>query len=126
MKQTLENILSIINNIEYKDWACRAESLGDGFYIQLGWDGIELEKFSGHTEETLIELTGRKWYISSHATNSEVIQTVFLAVKTAELHEIHENFKYKNKTVFNPHYNIEELVSKDISEDTRHNLTVVK
>lgn len=51
----------------------------------------------------------RKWYISPYATQSEVIQTAFKAVLTAEEHEVRENFTYKGRPIFAPHYNVEKL-----------------
>ncbi len=54
---------------------------------------------------------GRKWKLSGHMTDGEVVQTAFLAVTTALEHEARENFKYKGVSVFDPHYDIEALVA---------------
>lgn len=53
---------------------------------------------------------GRKFYISPHMTDGEIVQTIFLACKIAMEHELREQFKYKGVSVFDPHYDIEELV----------------
>lgn len=53
---------------------------------------------------------GRKWALSKHMTDGEVVQTAFLAIMTAMEHEIREQFKYKGQAVFDPHYNINKLV----------------
>ena len=47
--------------------------------------------------------SGRKWYISPHMTQSEIIHTAFKAVLTAEEHEIREAFLYRNQAIFAPH-----------------------
>ena len=59
---------------------------------------------------------GRKFYISPHMTDGEIVQTVFLACKIAMEHELREGFKYKGQAVFDPHYDIEKLVELRASE----------
>lgn len=52
---------------------------------------------------------GRKWYLSPHKTDGEVVQTAFKAVMTAMEHEIREMFTYKGVSIFDPHYDIDKL-----------------
>lgn len=56
-----------------------------------------------------VEQRGRKWYISPHMTNSEIVQTAFLAAKVAMEHELREMFKYKGKAIFGPHFSSDQL-----------------
>jgi hypothetical protein len=56
------------------------------------------------------EWHGRKWRLSAHMTPSEVVQTAFKAVLTAVEHETRENFKYRDVSIFDPHYDVERLV----------------
>lgn len=65
------------------------------------------------------EYRGRKWYISSHMCKSELVQTAFKAVMTFYEHEIRENFTYKGKRVFGPHFDVEELVAIADKTETR-------
>jgi hypothetical protein len=53
---------------------------------------------------------GRKWFLSNHMTRSEVVQTAFKAVLTAEEHEAREHFKYRGQSIFDPHYDVDKLV----------------
>ncbi|WP_150526786.1 hypothetical protein [Roseibium sediminis] len=53
--------------------------------------------------------TGRKWLLSEHMTEGEIVQTVFKAVLTAIEHEAREAFLYKGQAIFDPHYDIEKL-----------------
>ena len=53
---------------------------------------------------------GRKWYLSEHMTDDEIIKTIYAAFKTAIEHEIMEGFKVDGKILFNPHINFEELL----------------
>lgn len=53
---------------------------------------------------------GRKWRLSYHMTDGEIVQTAFMAVMAANEHETREKFTYRGVTVFDPHYDIEKLV----------------
>lgn len=57
-----------------------------------------------------ISWKGRKWPLSQHMTDGEIVQTAFLACMTAVEHEIRETFFYKGQPIFDPHYNIDKLV----------------
>lgn len=52
---------------------------------------------------------GRKWRLSSHMTDSEVVQTIFLAYQTAMEHDLREFFKWKGEAIFRPHFDIRVL-----------------
>jgi hypothetical protein len=53
---------------------------------------------------------GRKWFLSEHMTDGEVVQTALMACLAASEHEIREQFKYRGVSIFDPHYDIERLV----------------
>lgn len=46
---------------------------------------------------------GRKFYISEHMTDGEILRTAFLAVKLFEEHEINETFLVDGERFLNPH-----------------------
>ena len=46
---------------------------------------------------------GRKWYLSEHMTDDEIIKTCYAAFKACVEHEIMEGFKVDGKMLFNPH-----------------------
>lgn len=52
----------------------------------------------------------RKWNLSVHMTDGEIVQTAFKAVLTAMEHEVREKFTYRDVAIFDPHYDIEKLV----------------
>lgn len=52
---------------------------------------------------------GRKWYISDHMTDSEIVQTALKAVLTTMEHEVREEFTYNGEAIFGPHFSIEDL-----------------
>lgn len=51
----------------------------------------------------------RKWQLSCHMTRSELVQTAMKAVLTALEHEARENFKYRGRSIFDPHYDVDQL-----------------
>lgn len=53
---------------------------------------------------------GRKWWLSEHMTDGEIVQTALMACLAASEHEIREQFKYRGVSIFDPHYDIERLV----------------
>lgn len=55
--------------------------------------------------------TGRKWRLSPHMTDGEVVQTAFLALLTALEHEAREQFTFQGVSVFDPHFDIHKLVA---------------
>lgn len=68
----------------------------------------------------LLTWKGRKWYLSSHMTDDEVIKTAFCAVEAAIKHEIMEGFKVDNIVLFNPHVSFEALLQISSKEITRN------
>jgi len=60
---------------------------------------------------------GRKWYLSDHMTDDEIIKTAYAAFEMAVKHEILEGFKVDGKSLFNPHVDFEELlkIEKEIT-----------
>lgn len=57
------------------------------------------------------EWHGRKFYLSDHMTEDEVIKTAYLAFRLVVEHEVMEGFSVKGKVLFNPHVNYLELLS---------------
>lgn len=49
---------------------------------------------------------GRKWLLSLHMTETEVVCTAFKALEAAFDHELREHFTYKSVRVFDPHRSI--------------------
>lgn len=54
--------------------------------------------------------SGRKWRLSPHMTESEIVGTAFAAYKAWLEHEMMESFTYCGVAVFNPHISIQARV----------------
>jgi hypothetical protein len=53
---------------------------------------------------------GRKWYLSRHMTDDEIVKTIWLAFEIAVRHELLEGFTFGGKLVFNPHTPVDVLI----------------
>jgi hypothetical protein len=68
---------------------------GSGLYVQVGIVGVDNYKSSDNGQEKLVY--GRKWRVEPQLPSSEIIQTIFLALKKAREHEIRELFRLEHK-----------------------------
>lgn len=52
---------------------------------------------------------GRKWVLSLHMTDAEVVSTAWMAVQAAVLHELRELFRFDGAAIYDGHHGLEEL-----------------
>ena len=102
--QTIETIKAVIADCQYNDWMFRVD-INDGGtpYVQVLFKGKD--RITGKEEIQRC----RKWMLSFHMGNSEIVRTVFQAIQGAVAHELTEAFKYKGARIFNPHMDYDEL-----------------
>lgn len=118
----LDRVKQLVNRItlsclgkEFKvltNYDCKG---GDRVFIQIVYS---CECTKGGNEETW---KGRKYYLSEHMTDDEIIKTVYTAFEQCIKHEVMEGFKIDNKVLFNPHINFEELLKISHKEVVRKN-----
>jgi hypothetical protein len=53
----------------------------------------------------------RKWFISEHATASEIVQTALKCVLTSAEHRVRESFTYGGKRCYGPHFHVNALAA---------------
>ncbi|WGD31670.1 hypothetical protein AncyloWKF20_07580 [Ancylobacter sp. WKF20] len=102
---TNEEILSIISRITYKPgWSVLMGFDGDRPFIQAEVDETaEASLDSAKRDGSRTPWKSAKRYLSRHMCRQEVVGAVFGLLKDAELHEIHEWFRYRGASIFNPH-----------------------
>lgn len=118
------NFMSIIGKITYKP----------GWYFRTGLEEGRMWVQVGVTEEAEISFDpiagkkvpwrGAKHYLSPHMCRQEVVGTVYHAIERAEMHELSEWFRYKGRSIYNPHLDpdvLAEVASKKASFNTRVN-----
>jgi hypothetical protein len=59
----------------------------------------------------------RKWFISEHATESEIVQTALKCILTSAEHNVREHFSYCGTLVLGPHINISKVLELVRSEE---------
>lgn len=87
------------------------------FDHELTYDGREQNWVRVENPSATCNVTGdpapwksRKWLLSEHMTDGEVVFTVLKAILTAQEHETRELFKFDGVAVGNSHVNIHRLV----------------
>lgn len=109
--QTFETISALLFRIEYKNWKFHLEERADCFTLQIQF--LDKCVITGEYEIQYC----RKWFLSKHMTDNEIIRTAFLAVEIAERHELMEKFQLDGKLINNPHFDV--LQMKNIGISTR-------
>lgn len=94
-----EDCDQVLRDTSISDWSWQLIRLSRGWLLQVQF-------YATDTEGTLRLQSGRKWYVSPHATQSELVQTMLKAVLTATEHEVREKFLYRGKPIFGPHFDV--------------------
>lgn len=106
----VSRVNDVLDCLLYKSWFIQAYcDYGAGAYLQVTFTAPDWSKARGRYANPSVQQTGRKWRLSEHMTRSEIVQTAFLAVLTAEEHEAREQFLYKGRAIFGPHFDVENL-----------------
>lgn len=112
MSETREDICYrigvVLDSIAYKDWCLEWRFEPGNAYLQWRFNAPD---YSGGQVGGSKWWTTRKYQLSRHMTESELVQTAFLAALQAEEHECREAFRYMDKAPFNPHISVAALMS---------------
>lgn len=107
---TRQSVEKLILDIDFSDnypiFVCQDSS---GITIQIGVIGFDnFTPINAQKEQKIVY--GRKWRVEPQLPTSEIIQTVFLAIKSAREHEIRELFRLtcnsRSTTPFNNHHDL--------------------
>jgi len=121
-QHNLASVEKLVQEIEYHAqypiFVCQDET---GLYLQIGIIGYD--NYQAIDEQSSFKIVyGRKWRIEPQLPSSEIIQTAFLAIKTAREHEIRELFTLtqnnKTSTPFNNHHDLP-LLSHAINQNKK-------
>lgn len=89
-------------SVAYLDYTFDVEA-GERMYLQAKY--MERDIVTGELE---MQFT-RKWYVSREATKSEIVQTAFKCCITSAEHRCREDFKYRGRRIFGPHFDVDAL-----------------
>lgn len=126
-REELRNkVQAVLNRITtmgaWKHWMFDLRTNDQGLYFQV--------RFKEHCVRSGRDVmqSCRKWMLSEHMTDSEIVQTVFLAVKTATEHELRESFLFDGQPVFGPHFDLArfaEILERDEMRDARQHVELM-
>jgi len=108
---TLLSVEALVLDIDYDPrYPVFVSHENTGLYIQVGVIGMDNYPTNPSNESQTKIVYGRKWRVEPQLPSSEIIQTVFLALKKAREHEVRELFRlqHNNKTTtpFNNHHDL--------------------
>lgn len=104
MTITVDDIIDIVHSITYKPgWRILLGSGGDKggrYYIQVVVD--ETAGIDSVTKKPTSWKSGKR-YLSPFMCKQEIVGVCFSIIKEAEEHEMREWFRYKGRSIYNPH-----------------------
>lgn len=101
---SLTALAEVLERVVYAPKQFRYGYLGDGYFLQIVY--MEDDVRTGEPQQQ----RGRKWYVSKHATESEVVQTALGAALASAEHQVREAFMYRPtavdepRRVYGPHF----------------------
>ena len=101
----LKRIKMSVFGTDFRLHAARDKKYGQRVYLQVTFDAPCTK--TGKVQNW----PGRKWYLSDHMTDDEIVKTAYLAFQQAVTHELLEGFKVDGKPLFNPHTSFEALLT---------------
>lgn len=135
-EHTRKTAEAIICDVEYDEqfpiFVCEDAT---GIYLQVGIIGHD--NYGNATHRAKPKITyGRKWRLEPQLPTSEIVQTAFLALKSAREHEVRELLRFhqgeKSTTPFNNHHDLPlicqnvDLVSHNSHADDEFDLSHIR
>ena len=101
--QTKESLKKLISEVSYSDWEYHLCFKNEIPYLQITF--VAPDNMTG---EMALQ-SCRKWMLSYHMCDDEVLTTALKATLGAVEHETREQFKWKGQPIYRPHYDPKEL-----------------
>jgi len=98
-------LAGIVSRVSYERFDWDIGTMGEGFFVQICYYEKDVDTGKMNLQH------GRKWYVSTHATPSEVVQTMLKAALTSAEHRVREHFLVDDARAFGPHLDVDELVA---------------
>lgn len=112
--RTRDRFRALLADVEFRDWTLALEEDGTSLYLQWSFYAAD----SDDPREVGIQKC-RKWRVSYHAADAEVVQTAWAAALMAVEHEAREDFKYRGRRIYGPHQSLEALMTGSLDVDVR-------
>lgn len=124
MKSATE-IQAIISNIKvgtFPTWSIYFHAAGVDDLLTDCWLQIVAKEAVDHVTGDRVSWRGRKWRLSLHMTETEIVNTALLAYQNAMQHELLESFTYRGRRIYDPHRSVDAMIAAaDAGQlDVRH------
>jgi hypothetical protein len=103
-----DHFQDVLYRVAYKGWQFRVGGEPGRLWLQVAFSAPDNDT---DDRAWLTQQHGRKWLLSEHMTDSEVVQTAFKAVLAAEEHEARETFLVDGVAVLGPHFDLFKLAA---------------
>lgn len=112
MTRTFEEIQQVVKSCEagegsHVELIALRRDLRGSLYIQGEYHERDAE---GPVDGAPLLQKTRKWLVSPHSTDTEIVETVFAMLQRSADHRIREFFTYKGYPVKNRHISVDSLV----------------
>jgi hypothetical protein len=93
----------VLSDVKFFNYAFVVRESHGGVFLQGEYDDADI--YTGVVEKQKT----RKWLLSPDMTASEIVQTAFKLCMTSYEHRCREGFRFRGRTIFGPHFNVEDL-----------------
>lgn len=100
-----DEINAVLAEIMFEGYTFTAEE--DECVVILQASYLEKDTVTGKSERQFT----RRWLLSPVMSESEIVSTCFKLVMTSMEHRTREWFTYRNKAVFHPHHDVNDLLA---------------
>lgn len=100
------HVTDVVNRCKYPGYSWLV--LGDDGYSVIV-QGVFEAPCNVNGGEPVTQYT-RKWVIDAEADDGAIVRTLFKLVLTSIEHEAREQFTVDGKTIFQPHFNLDQLL----------------
>lgn len=100
----IERVETLLKSVSFGEYTFYVREGHGGVFVQASYPEADTYSGAPGTQYT------RKWLLSPEMTNSEILTTVFKLCATSFEHRCRESFKYKERRIFGPHFDVEDLV----------------
>ena len=95
---------AVVAKVKFQNYQFVVRLGHGGFFLQGIYDEPDVET------KTVEKQFTRKWLLSPHMTDSEIVQTAFKLCMTSMEHRCREDFMFEEERVYSPHYNVNDLL----------------
>jgi hypothetical protein len=103
---TIQDVRDTVSAVTHPDFRYEVTVEHDVPYLRV----LPVQGRDARTAEPL-EWSSRKWRLSLHMTDGEIVQTALKATLTAVEHETRELFTFMGESIFDPHYDVYQLLA---------------